>query len=86
MSDGTISGNTARYGGGLFILSGTFTKQQGGIIYGSDADNTLQNDATYGGSYGDAVYVGSGPKKRNSTAGEGVTMNSAQSGSKGGWE
>jgi uncharacterized repeat protein (TIGR02543 family) len=85
MSGGTISGNTALYGGGAYV-SGTFTKQQGGVIYGSDADDTLKNTASYGDPYGHAVYESSGLKKRNSTAGVGVTMDSTQSGSEGGWE
>jgi uncharacterized repeat protein (TIGR02543 family) len=87
MSGGTISGNTAdRYGGGVYVYgSGAFTKQSGGIIYGSDAEDSLKNTA-YSNSYGHAVYINSGSKKRNSTAGVGVTLNSGVSGSSGGWE
>jgi uncharacterized repeat protein (TIGR02543 family) len=81
MSSGAISGNTATgIGGGVFVY-GTFTKQSGGIIYGSNADASLKNTATSGN--GHAVYVSSGSKKRNSTAGVGVTLNS---GTSGGWE
>jgi hypothetical protein len=52
---------------------GTFTKTGGGIIYG-DTNNThaaedIENTATSGG--GHAVYVQSGPKKRNGTAWQG---------------
>jgi uncharacterized repeat protein (TIGR02543 family) len=86
MSDGTISGNTAysSSGGGVSVSSsGTFTKQSGGAIYGSDAESGLKNTA--GNDNGHAVYVSSG-SKRNTTAGEGVTLDSAQDGNAGGWE
>jgi hypothetical protein len=63
---------------------GTFTKQSGGIIYGSNG-GALKNTA-YSDSRGHAVYVSSGSKKRNSTAGVGVTLNSAEYGNVGGWE
>ena len=86
MNGGEISGNTAPDGGGgVYVSSGTFTKQSGGTIYGSDASNTLKNTAS-SSSYGHAVYVDSGSKKRNTTAGEGITLNSSLSGSAGGWE
>jgi hypothetical protein len=87
MSGGTISGNTAYEGGGVYVnVYGTFTKQSGGIIYGSDADAGLKNTSTYGN--GHAVYVrsGSSAKIRNTTAGVGVTLDSRTSGSAGGWE
>jgi uncharacterized repeat protein (TIGR02543 family) len=72
MSGGTISGNTTTgNGGGVYVMDGTFTKS-GGVIYGSDVDSGLKNTAT---GNGPAVYVSSG-KKRISTAGEGVTLNS----------
>ncbi|MDR1400104.1 MAG: InlB B-repeat-containing protein [Treponema sp.] len=93
MSGGEISGNTASadsysYGGGVYVSGGTFTKQSGGIIYGSDAESGLRNTATGSTeSSGQAVYVASSPvKKRDSTAGVGVTLDSAASGSAGGWE
>jgi hypothetical protein len=88
MSGGTISGNTATYaGGGVYVYgNATFTKQAGGIIYGSnETDSTLKNTAS-GDDYGHAVYVESGSKLRNNTAGSGVTLDSATSGSAGGWE
>jgi hypothetical protein len=67
--------------------SGTFIKQAGGIIYGSDAGNTLKNTATRGDYYGHAVYIDKSPsKKRNSTAGSGGTLDSRLNGSAGGWE
>jgi hypothetical protein len=88
-----ISGNTATYssysyGGGVYVASGTFTKQSGGIIYG-DTNTThtagsTENTATNGN--GHAVYVYSGSKKRNSTTGESVTLDSAKYGTAGGWE
>ncbi|MDR1216956.1 MAG: penicillin-binding protein activator LpoB [Treponema sp.] len=89
LSGGTISGNSAsNVGGGVVVVgSGTFTKQAGGIIYGSDASSTLRNTAINGNDYGYAVYVANSPaKKRNSTAGSGVRLDSKVSGSAGGWE
>ena len=92
MSGGKISGNTASAnGGGVHVESGsvygsgTFTKQSDGIIYGSDAESGLRNTA----DTGQAAYVNvesSSAKKRDSTAGVGVTLDSAVSGSAGGWE
>jgi hypothetical protein len=113
MRGGTISGNTATYGGGVFIGTGTFImsggvisgntasngdgggvsvggatfiKQSGGTIYGSNADNALKNTATRGNSYGHAVSSASGSKKRNTTAGVGITLDSTKDGASGGWE
>jgi hypothetical protein len=91
MSGGEVSGNTASssyssYGGGVSVSSsGTFTKQPGAIIYGlNENDSALKNTA---GSDGDAVYVDSSPaKKRYTTAGTDITLDSSQSGSAGGWE
>jgi hypothetical protein len=90
MSGGTIGGNTASYssgGGGVYVVTGTFTKQSGGIIYGSDAGSALKNTADNGD--GHAVYVHisiSSYKKRNTTAGAGVTLDSEKDGAAGGWE
>jgi hypothetical protein len=87
MNGGEISGNIASYGGGVYVLSsGTFTKQSGGTIYGSDTGSALSNTATNGDDYGHAVYVSNGGKKRNTTAGSGVTLDSGINGSAGGWE
>ncbi|MDR2246969.1 MAG: InlB B-repeat-containing protein [Treponema sp.] len=89
MSGGTISGNIASasyaaYGGGVYVETGTFIKQSGGIIYGSNAlDEASKNTAE---NNGQAVYVYSGNKMRDATAGEGITLNSAASGAAGGWE
>jgi hypothetical protein len=88
MSGGTISGNTSSSpisssGGGVYVVDGTFTKQSGGVIYGSNENNNaLKNTATSGN--GHAVYVNSSPaKKRNTTAGSEVTLNSNTAGD---WE
>jgi hypothetical protein len=79
MSGGEISGNTATsLGGGVCVENGAFTKQ-GGIIYGSDADGGLRNTAS-NNNKGHAVYVYPSGTKRNTTAGEGVTLDSAKSG------
>jgi hypothetical protein len=89
MSGGTISGNSASssasaYGGGVFVNGGTFTKQSGGVIYGSNGGD-LQNSATNGPAV--SVYKSSSSYYyRNTTAGVGVTLNSGISGSAGGWE
>jgi hypothetical protein len=57
----------------VYVNSGTFTKT-GGILYGSNASlDTLKNTA---GSNGHAVYVRSGSKERNSTAGAAVNLDS----------
>jgi hypothetical protein len=89
MNGGTISGNTAPRGGGVYVSgNSTLTKQSGGTIYGSNASDTLKNTATYGDSYGHAVYVyaDSGSKLRNTTADSGITLDSTVSGAIGGWE
>jgi hypothetical protein len=90
MKNGTISGNTAFNGGGVYIQQGnsTFTKQPGSVIYGSnESDSDLRNTATSGDNYGHAVYVNSSPaKKRNTTAGPYIALQSGLSGSAGGWE
>jgi hypothetical protein len=86
MSGGEISGNKSPNGngGGVSVYhTGTFNKESGGIIYGSDG-GVLKN--TSGNNIGHAVYVSSGPKKRNSTTGAGVTLNSGTAGAAGGWD
>jgi hypothetical protein len=81
MSGGAISGNTASSGnGGGVLVKGSLTKQAGGVIYGSEAGEPLKNIA--GSGAGHAVYVAE-DKKRDSTAGEGVTLSS---GSLDNWE
>jgi uncharacterized repeat protein (TIGR02543 family) len=86
MSGGTITSNSANRGGGVYDSAGTFTKPSGGIIYGSNALDPASRNAASSDSYGHAVYVSSGSKKRNATAGEGIALRSAVSGSAGGWE
>jgi uncharacterized repeat protein (TIGR02543 family) len=88
MNGGIISGNTAASGGGVFVSgSGTFTKQPGGIIYGSEAGSTLKNTATNGSGSGHAVLVSyPNTKKRDTTAGTELTLDSRIDGSAGGWE
>jgi hypothetical protein len=68
--------------------TGTFVKQTGGTIYGSNESNSaLKNTATSGDNYGHAVYVSSSPAKiRNTTAGSGVPLDSTKDGTAGGWE
>jgi hypothetical protein len=98
MSGGTISGNTAdRWGGGVYVDSGTFTKEDAeddgdsGTIYGDMADASTPEDSalknTAGAGYdGHAVYVydASTPKKRNTTAGPSIGLDSG--GTPGNWE
>jgi hypothetical protein len=76
------------YGGGVYVdASGVFTKQPGGIVYGLDAGNALENTVGSSANYGPAVFVNSSPAKiRYNTAGAGVTLDSAVSGAAGGWE
>jgi hypothetical protein len=83
-----ISVNSSSYGGGVYVSeSGTFTKQPGAVIYGADAGSTLKNtvQAEQGTGDGHAVYI-SGTKRRNSTAGTEVTLDSSIDGTAGGWE
>jgi hypothetical protein len=83
MSGGAISGNTAySSGGGVYVDSGSvFTKDYGGVIYGADAADSLKNTS----EYGHAVYVSSGSIERNTTAWEGVRLDSEKDGAAGGW-
>jgi hypothetical protein len=64
MSGGVISGNSAsNYGGGVYVngssTSGSFSKTGGGVIYGSNADASLKNNA-WDNTYGHGVYYSSG--------------------------
>ncbi|GHU99766.1 hypothetical protein FACS189483_09370 [Spirochaetia bacterium] len=83
MSGGTISGNTSSYyssyGGGVSVTgSGIFTKTSAGT-------GTISN--TNSAANGKVAYVSSSPvKKRETTAGPGVYMDSHVTGSAGGWE
>jgi hypothetical protein len=93
MSGGAVSGNTASSsGGGVYVGSnGTFTKSGGGAIYG-DTDNITSNNglnentATGSPGSGNAAYVYTGARKRDSTAGESDNLDSTKSGAQGGWE
>jgi hypothetical protein len=71
MSGGEISGNT---GAGVYMSGGSFTKT-GGTITGSDAQS--------GNGY--AAYAGVG-KRRETTAGPGVALDSTRFGTAGGWD
>jgi hypothetical protein len=93
MNGGEISGNSAAAdGGGVYVVPpyGRFTKQSDGVIYGSDASDTLKNTAASGN--GHAVFVAlnsnsfSPEKWRNTTAGSGVILDSGVGGASGGWE
>jgi uncharacterized repeat protein (TIGR02543 family) len=84
MSGGEISGNTASSGGGVYVYTGTFIKPSDGVIYGSNVGDPWKNTAGSGDVYGHAAY--SSGKKRNTTAGPGVTLDSSKSGAAGGWE
>jgi hypothetical protein len=77
MTGGTIDGNSANaypysaynsYGGGVYVSSGGSFSKTGGTIA---ADNSAD--------IGKAAYVYSGNKKRNTTAGPGINLNSATS-------
>jgi hypothetical protein len=98
MSGGTISGNIASPsssyysgGGGVYNQEGTFTKSGQSTIYG-DTDTThtagsTENTAQSGNGHAVYVYVSSSSfKKRNTTAGPGVDLDSAKDGAAGGWE
>jgi len=66
MRSGAISGNTAsKNGGGVYISRGSTINKTGGIIHGSDADQSPGNSALQG----NAVYWDNGPHWRNATAG-----------------
>jgi hypothetical protein len=77
MEGGTISGNTASDGGGVYVYNGSFIKRGGAAI-----------DSTNSANRGKVVYAyGNGSaKQRNTSAGPGVTLNSALDGRAGGWE
>jgi len=94
MSGGEIFGNTAfSYGGGVDVGNyGTFTKNGGGTIYGYTGGDTKSNvvknsSGVVQSNSGHAVYVESIPvKRRETTAGPGVNLDSNVAGASGGWE
>ena len=92
MGGGEISGNTANtFGGGVGIKSGATFVKTAGTIRGYEqqsGDNAVKNTAgVIQNAKGHAVYVDSSPvKRRETTAGPGVNINSSLSGTAGGWE
>jgi hypothetical protein len=76
LNDAIISGNSASgSGGGVYVSNGTFLKTSGGIIHGYYQEDSNTNEEVYGtrntagdDTKGHAVYVGP-TRKRNSTAG-----------------
>jgi hypothetical protein len=91
MSGGTISGNTAGNGGGVYVYRGTFTKTGGTVTgYANDTANgnvARNSSRTVQSNQGHAVYVDSSPvKRRESTAGPNVNLDSTKDGAAGGWE
>jgi hypothetical protein len=97
MNGGEISDNsTTGYGGGVHVggssgsYNGTFKKEPlsgsfSGTIYGNDAGAGLENTAG-DDTKGHAVYVNGGPKKRTTTAGTTVSLDSTKTAAAGGWE
>jgi hypothetical protein len=85
MKGGTIEGNSAVSGGGAYVAAGALIKadaddNDSGIIYGdddTDPDNGLATDNTATGGSGHAVWVVSGSRMRNSTAGYTVDLDNA---------
>jgi hypothetical protein len=95
MSGGEIAGNRAVYGGaGVAVLGeGNSFKKTGGIIYGSDAGEELQNVNSEEGNSVDVtrhsdlrVVLVTDIKRRRSTADESVHLDSSKTGVEGGWE
>jgi hypothetical protein len=93
MEDGVISGNTAEanahpsaVAGSAVFSWGSVFKKTGGIIYGTDAGESLKNKISAG--QGHVVQMQMDPNifKRDTTAGATVNLDSAISGSAGGWE
>jgi hypothetical protein len=88
MNGGETSGNA---GSGVYVGDGTFTKTGSGTVTGYDAaaepnGNVVKNSAgVVLSNRGHAVYV-SGSKRRESTAGPSVNLDSNVDGAAGGWE
>jgi uncharacterized repeat protein (TIGR02543 family) len=96
MNDGEISGNSAVMGGGgVYVGEGASDSnpitKSGGTIYGYNASdmsnsNVVKDDSGEAVSdRGHAVYVNSS-KRRETTAGPEVNLDSSKSGAEGGWE
>ena len=89
MTNGEIFGNNARAswggGGGVYIAVNGFFSKSGGTIHGFTGDSNSNN--AYSINNGHAVYVaGSQVKRRNTTAGPRVNLDSTRTGAAGGWE
>jgi hypothetical protein len=93
MQGGTLAGNTAAAGGGVYVAGGIFTKapvttgQASGIIYGGNAganSNSAKLAETFLQDKGHAVYI-SDTMKRETTVLPGQTLDSTFTGSDGGW-
>jgi hypothetical protein len=88
MNGGKISGNTASgNGGGVYVVKdgtagGAFIKTSFGVIYGNE-DAANKNTSTAGQGHAVYVKIGNGYKKRNSTAGTSVSLDS---GNNANWE
>ena len=92
ISGNSISGNSISRGGGVYLDSNTtitYTKT-GGVITGSDdviAPNIIKNNSgNLQNNNGFAVYLGNPARRRETTAGTNINMNSNTSGTEGGWE
>jgi hypothetical protein len=92
MRGGKISGNIcSNMGGGVFVnyINSNFTKIGGGTIYGytsGDASSNVANSSNIV-NHGHAVYVYDTPvKRRETTAGPTVNLDSTKNGAAGGWE
>jgi len=97
MNGGEISGNTARYGGGVYASTNSVFLKTGapaggtisGYISSSNTDSNVVGTLTSPVSNrGHAVYVSSvslSPKRRETTAGPEVNLDSGVAGSAGGW-
>ncbi|MDR2402506.1 MAG: fibronectin type III domain-containing protein [Spirochaetaceae bacterium] len=92
MNDGTMSGNVANYGGGIYIYSmGVLKKSSfGGIIYGSD-DSANGNVAVNGDGFGHVAYVYTDDspdniKYRDITADVSVGLDTDDAALSGGWQ
>jgi len=90
MNGGEIAFNTASSGGGIFVTSNARIVKEGGTIYGYTMGDSNRNTATSGitgSNRGHAVFVNSNPgKRRESTAGWGLNLDSNILGAAGGWE
>jgi len=91
MRGGTITGNTAvNYGGGVLVGGNSKFTKTGGIITGYKNDQTNGNivrdaENVVLSRRGHAVYI-SENKRKETTAGTGVNINSQKKGAEGGWD